>query len=85
VQVSAPEIRTYLLYFFFLRELVLASSLLILILMHRADFDKIMHFFHIQEGSRVLIGCSVGLYDVGADIQATMQGRGVEKMELSIP
>ncbi len=53
--------------------------------MHRADFDKIMHFFHIQEGSRVLIGCSVGLYDVGADIQATMQGRGVEKMELSIP
>jgi hypothetical protein len=68
-----------------LERVDLASSLLILILMHRADFDNIMHFFHIQEGSRVLVGCSVGLYDLAADIQATMHGRGVEKMALSIP
>jgi hypothetical protein len=52
---------------------------------HESGFDEILQFFHVTKGSRCLLGFSVGMYDFGAELQATMPGRGVEKIDFSIP
>jgi hypothetical protein len=52
---------------------------------HESGVDEILQFFHVAKGSRCLMGFSVGVYDLGAELQATMPGRGVEKIDFSIP
>jgi hypothetical protein len=47
--------------------------------------DDILHFFRVAKGSRCIAGCSLGVYDLGAELQATMPSRGVEKIDVSIP
>jgi hypothetical protein len=52
---------------------------------HESGVAEILQFFRVEKGSRCLVGFSVGMYDLGAELQATMPGRGVEKIDFSIP